>query len=311
MFGWVIETKKQWDSRIVNRCFILKNWFITVWTDIIISLWNLNSKMEKTMKNIIGLLSLVLLFSGCTEFVAELDADKDWKLTENDIIKLYTKKQGVSESPSPVAYQVQSILDNQKYYYRAIQDSINQSFSEPVLIYLYNKDQAKEAIGTSGGGLSQSRYMTIYYTFIHDIEPYTDQYGIENSFVGAHEMVHIITHNLLGNPGTKLMSEGYAVWLDGSYGRKDINDYIRKFKTEYPAYVMTPSQLLNESFEDEMIYYPNAGVLIRYWVRQFGVEKMNRLFSVSRENFKEKFEKITETSWDEMESHYSNYLNSL
>lgn len=263
------------------------------------------------MKNIIGLLSLVLLFSGCTEFVAELDADKDWKLSENDIIKLYTKKQGVSESPSPVAYQVQSILDNQKYYYRAIQDSINQSFSEPVLIYLYNKDQAKEAIGTSGGGLSQSRYMTIYYTFIHDIEPYTDQYGIENPFVGAHEMVHIITHNLLGNPGTKLMSEGYAVWLDGSYGRKDINYYIRKFKTEYPEYVMTPTQLLNESFEDEMIYYPNAGVLIRYWVRQFGVEKMNRLFSVSRENLKEKFEKITETSWDEMESHYSNYLNSL
>ena len=263
------------------------------------------------MKKIIGLLLFVLLFSGCTEFIAELDADKNWKLTENDIIKLYTKKQGVSESPSPDAYQVQSILDNQKYYYRAIQDSINKPFSERVLIYLYNKNQAKEAIGTTGGGLSQSRYMTIYYTFIHDIEPYTDQYGIENPFVGAHEMTHIITHNLLGNPGTKLMSEGYAVWLDGSYGRKNINYYIRKFKTEYPEYVMTPTQLLNESFEDEMIYYPNAGVLIRYWVRQFSVVKINRLFSVSRENFEEKFEKITETSWDEMESHYSNYLNSL
>lgn len=153
--------------------------------------------------------------------------------------------------------------------------------------------------------------MTIYYTFIHDIEPYTDQYGIDNPFVGAHEMVHIITHNLLGNPGNKMMSEGYAVWLDGSYGRKDINYYIRKFKSDYPEYIMTPTQLLNESIEDEMIYYPNAGVLIRYWVREFGVEKINRLFQVSRENLKEKFEKITETSWDEMENHYSNYLNSL
>jgi len=263
------------------------------------------------MKKIIGLVSLALIFSACTEFLAELDADKDWKLTENDIIKLYTKKQGVSESLSPAADQIHSILDNQKYYYQAIQDSIKKSFNEPVLIYLYNKDQAKEAIGTSGGGLSQSRHMTIYYTFIHDIKPYTDQYGIENPFVGAHEMVHIITHNLLGNPGTKMMSEGYAVWLDGSYGRKDINYYIRKFKTEYPEYVMTPTQLLNESFEDEMIYYPNAGVLIGYWVRQFGVDKINRLFSVSRKNFKEKFEEITETSWDKMDNYYSVYLNNF
>ncbi|MGM0613645.1 MAG: hypothetical protein ACQESM_09065 [Bacteroidota bacterium] len=263
------------------------------------------------MKKITGLLSLALLFSACTEFIAELDADKAWKLTESDHIKLYYKKTGASGAPSPSKEQVQVILDNQKYYYQAIQDSIQKTFSEPVLIYLYNKDQAKEAIGTSGGGLSQSRYMTIYYTFIHDIESYTDQYGIENPFVGAHEMVHIITHNVLGNPGTKMMSEGYAVWLDGSYGRKNINYYIRRFKTEYPEYVMTPTQLLNESFKDEMIYYPNAGVLIRYWVKQFGIEKINKLFPVSRENFKKKFEEVTETSWDEMESRYSNYLNGL
>ncbi len=74
---------------------------------------------------------------------------------------------------------------------------------------------------------------------------------------------------------------------------------------------MTPTQLLNESIENEMIYYPNAGVLIRYWVRQFGIEKINRLFSVSSENLKKEFEKVTETSWDEMESRYSNYLKSL
>ena len=263
------------------------------------------------MRNVITILLLALYLTSCTEFIAEIDTDKNRELKENGPIKLYYKKQGVSKTPSPTIHQVHGILNNQKYYYQAIQDSIQKTFSEPVLIYLYNKDQAKESIGTSGGGLSQSRYMTIYYTFIHDITPYTDQFGIKNPFVGAHEMVHVITHNVLGNPGTKLMSEGYAVWLDGSYGRKHINYYIRKFKAEYPEYVMTPTQLLNESFEDEMIYYPNAGVLIRYWVRQFGVEKINRLFSISKENMREKFEKITKTSWDEMEKHYSNYLNSL
>lgn len=257
------------------------------------------------------ILLLAFLGSSCTEFIAETDADKNWQLKENGSVKLYYKKTGASGAPSPSKEQVQVILDNQKYYYQAIQDSIQKTFSEPVLIYLYNKDQAEEAIGTSGGGLSQSRYMTIYYTFIYDAEPYVDQYGIENPFVGAHEMVHIITHNVLGNPGTKMMSEGYAVWLDGSYARKNINYFIRKFKTEYPEYVMTPTQLLNESFKDEMIYYPNAGVLIRYWVKKFGIEKINKLFSTSRENFKNKFEEITETSWNEMESRYSNYLNDL
>ena len=263
------------------------------------------------MRSVTSILLLALFLSSCTEFIAEIDADKNWELKENGPIKLYYKKQGACEAPSPESHQAQSILDNQKYYYQAIQDSIQKTFSEPVLIYLYNKDQAKKAIGTSGGGLSQSQYMTIYYTFIHDIKPYTDKFGIKNPFVGAHEMCHIITHNLLGNPGTKMMSEGYAVWLDGSYGRKDINYYIRKFKTGYPEYVMTPTQLLNEAFGDEMIYYPNAGILIRYWVRQFGVEKINRLFSVSRENFEGKFKKITETSWNEMERHYHHYINDL
>lgn len=263
------------------------------------------------MRKLSKIFMLAFLLSSCTGFIAEMDADKNWELSENGPVKLYYKKTGASGVSSPSAEQVQAILSNQKYYYLAIQDSIQKNFSEPVLIYLYNKDQAKESIGTSGGGLSQSRYMTIYYAFIHDIKPYTDHFGIKNPIVGAHEMVHIISHNLLGNPGTKMMSEGYAVWLDGSYGRKNINYFIRKFKKEYPEYIMTPTQLLNESIADEIIYYPNAGILTRYWVRQFGIEKINKLFPAGRKNLKEQFEKITDTSWDKMESHYSNYLENL
>jgi len=266
------------------------------------------------MKHIIAIFTIIILaltFSACTELIVNLDADKDWKLSENGPVKLYHKKPEDSQAPSPTEEQAEKILENQQHYYRVIQDSINKTFSEPVLIYLYNKDQAKEAIGTSGGGLSQPGYMTIYYTFIHDISPYTDQYGIKNPFLGAHEMVHIITHNALGHPGTRMMSEGYAVWLDGSYARNDINAYIRKYKMEHPEYVMSPTQLLNESIDDEMIYYPNAGILIRYWVRNYGVEKINRLFSVSKNDFKNTFGNITGTAWETMETQYKEYLNEL
>ena len=68
---------------------------------------------------------------------------------------------------------------------------------------------------------------------------------------------------------------------------------------------------LNETYEDERIYYANAGVLIRYWVRNYGVKKINRLFSVTRDKFKETFENITGTSWDAMERKYKNYLNTI
>jgi hypothetical protein len=108
-----------------------------------------------------------------------------------------------------------------------------------------------------------------------------------------------------------MMSEGYAVWLDGSYGRKDINYYIQKFKEKYPDYVLTPTQLLNESFKDEMVYYPNAGVIIRYWVRTYGVKKINRLFSTGKDEFKKQFEVITDVSWNTMEREYNNYLKTI
>mgnify|MGYP006278483545 CR=1 FL=1 len=214
-------------------------------------------------------------------------------------------------APSPTIEQAQKILNNQIRYYKAIQDSIRHAFSNPVLIYLYNKDQAKEAIGTSTGGLSQSRYLSIYYTFIHDIAPYTDKYGVENSYIGAHEMVHIITHNVLGHPGTKVMSEGYAVWLDGSYARNDIAYYIRKYKEAYPEYLLTPTQLLNEAVDDEMVYYPNAGIFVRYLVRNFGVSKVNQLFTVSNDAFKQAFENLTDKPWESMAEDYMNYVKTI
>mgnify|MGYP006295443191 CR=1 FL=1 len=257
------------------------------------------------------ILLILALFTSCTDFFVFLYPDKNWLLIEKGPVKLYYKPQNISNTPSPTEEQAKKILNNQLYYYEAIQDSIGKAFDDPILVYLYNKDQAQEKIGTATGGMAQSRYLTIYYSFIYDIGPYRDKYGIENAFVGAHEMVHVITHHLLGNPGTKLMSEGYAVWLDGSYARNNINTYISKFREEYPQHLLSPTELLNESVEDEMIYYPNAGVFTRYLVKNYGIENINRLFSVSKENFKKKFEKLANKTWEEMEENYQIYLNNL
>jgi len=60
-----------------------------------------------------------------------------------------------------------------------------------------------------------------------------------------------------------------------------------------------------------MIYYPNAGVLVRYWVNTYGLEKINSLFSVSKDHFKDEFESITGTSWNEMAAEYHKYIETF
>ncbi len=256
------------------------------------------------------LIPLLALFFSCTQFIAEPDLDADWKLTQHGPVKLYTKPAGASDAPSPNQQQINDILENQLFYYQAIQDSIQRSFEDPVLIYLYNKDQAQEAIGTSGGGLSQPRSLTIYYTYIHDITDYTDQYGKKCPYVGAHELVHVITHQTLGHPGTRLMSEGYAVWLDGSYARRDIEDHMAEFR-QHPDFLLTPTQLLQGKVDTERIYYPNAGMWVRFAAETYGIETLNQLFTVSRDCFIEKFETITQSSWSHMQSGYDQYLQEL
>ncbi|MDZ7722886.1 MAG: hypothetical protein U5R06_08775 [candidate division KSB1 bacterium] len=262
------------------------------------------------MKSVQIMIPCILLLFSCTEFIAEPDLDDNWQLAENGPIRLYTKPAGAGDAPSPNQQQINTILENQLFYYQAIQDSIQRSFKDPVLIYLYNKDQAQEAIGTSGGGLAQPRHLTIYYTFLHDNAAYTDQYGIECPYVGAHELVHVITHQALGHPGTRLMSEGYAVWLDGSYGRRDIEDHISAFHEQHPDFLLTPTQLLQETVDAERIYYPNAGMWVRFATETYGIDKLNQLFTVSREQFIKKF-KTTGISWSRMESDYDQYLQQL
>mgnify|MGYP006281304751 CR=1 FL=1 len=263
------------------------------------------------MKHIIGILIIALMLASCTDFIADVDRDDDWQLMVSEKVKLYYRESGKTDAPSPTRMEARAVLTNQNFYYQVIQDSINRNYQDQVLIYLYNKDEAKEVIGTSGGGHSLPRFLSIYYTFIWNIPAYTDHYGIEDPFLGAHEMVHVISHQLLGLPGTKMMSEGYAVWIDGSYARHDIAEIMVHYRDEKPESLMTPTQLLNESIDKESVYYPNAGMFTKYLVNNFGIERVNSLFTVSRDKFKMKFEEVTGTNWEDLEENYLTYLNNL
>lgn len=249
--------------------------------------------------------------ASCTEFISQVDRQENWRVQKSGDIVLYHRPPGYGSSPSPDNQQVRIILNNQNTYCEAIQDSLGVDFNDRVLIYLYNEDEADGLIGTSTGGHSIPKYNTFYYTFMTPVKEMTDNFGIENPVIGAHELVHVITHRALGYPGTRMMSEGYAVWLDGTYGGYPVENIIVKYREEEPAKIMSPDQLLQETITRESVYYPNCGMLTRFMVNRYGVEKINHLFTTGRKNFKEQFKELTATSWSEMSRDYGSFIQQL
>ena len=257
---------------------------------------------------------ILLLLTGqiaCTDFIAKVNRQNDWEIIKSNNVVLHYRPVGFSQSSSPTSEEAKKILQNQNIYYKLIPDSISQPFNDRVIIYLYNKDEARDLIGTNNGGHAIPKFNTFYYTFIVGMRQFTDTYGIENPFIGAHEMVHIITHRTLGYPGTRFMSEGYAVWLDGSYGRYPIESIIRHYRDEQSEKILTPDQLLIESTLDESIFYPNSGLFTRFLVHTYGLVNINKLFTTSRDHFKDTFKRLTGVNWQTMSDEYHKYLVNL
>ncbi|MBS3777533.1 MAG: hypothetical protein KGY70_20235 [Bacteroidales bacterium] len=274
--------------------------------------FRIKSKIPRLGFHIRSIALLVLIgLSSCTDFFVDVSLQKEWEEMESENIVIHYRPEGFSASPSPDENAVQTMLENQNYYYHAIQDSIQRSFSDKVLIYIYNKDEGKSLIGTDGGGHAIPKLNSFYYTYLPDRRKLTDQYQKKNPPLGAHELVHVITHRTLGYPPTKMMSEGYAVWLDGDYGGYAIDDIIRKYRDDQPDKIMKTSELLKESTNEESVYYPNAGVFVRYLVRTYGVEKVNQLFVSDEDAFQKDFEKITGDKWKTMADEYTGYINNL
>ncbi len=254
---------------------------------------------------------LVFTISSCTDFIAEKDLQPEWEVIESNRIVLHYRSPGFSNEASPTIDEAYFILHNQELYYRAVCDSINRDYSDRVLIYLFNSDEADERTGTASGGHSIPKLNAFYFSFFHHPREYTDKYGVEKPFLGAHELVHVITHQTLGYPGTRLMSEGYANWLDGSYARYDIPDIIISYRNNNPEKIMNPDELLNDTDRDESVYYPNAGLFTGFLVNTYGIENINRLFNCGRGDLISDFENICYDSWVDMTEKYSAYIEDL
>lgn len=285
----------------------------------------------------VALLICLIILSGCTHWVALEDKDSNWlsHVSSGGKVVVYSRAEGYSASPSPDQVTAQKILSNQEYYLQGIQAALGLSYSDPILIYLYNYDEAAQKIGTSGGGHSIPERCTVYYAYRSDYTPFPapfitafNQSGIQavtrpEVYMGAHEMVHVITHRVLGKPGTKMMSEGYAVAVDGwmritssgsEYRGVPIGEWMKTFYQDGMDYlsrprILSPKQMLTNPSVDELVFYVNAGYFVQFLLCRYGPEEIHPLFNLTSGSFEAAFQGQTGEEFAAMETAYMEYLD--
>src|ERR1035437_5543558 len=235
---------------------------------------------------------LLLIF--VTLILSSFKADKSgpWIVNKDKNIILYTRPLNYSKSVSPDSITIRKILDEQNQSIAFINNALNTNFNSKVIIYLYNYDEAMEKIGTNGGGFAfASRLLGkhIFFTYnskLHESVKYQD-------FLGKHEMTHIIVGTKIGKTKTRLMAEGYANAVDWTYGCTSIDYWIKKYKAEHK--MVKPSDLLinNGAKIPEVEFYPQSGYFIKWLFSRFGIKKVNKLYSINKENFIEEYKNVT------------------
>ena len=248
----------------------------------------------------------------------KIDKQGPWIITKGQRVTLYTRPLHYSKSDSPDSLTIQKILIEQENMIDYINNKLNTDFQTGVKIYLYNLDEAKEKIGTIGGGLAKSngfrRHIYITYHKYPIFNTITNQY----EYLGAHEMVHIIADNRFGRRTTRFFGEGYANALSGNYGSEKQGEkmvFIRNDSTLVKIIALDqflmPSDMIDNDFLPAREYYPQIGCLVSWMLETYGAEKINRLYNARRRDIRTEFQLATGVSFEDMEKEYIEYCNTI
>jgi hypothetical protein len=246
------------------------------------------------------------------------DTTGPWIITKGKRIILYSRPMGYSKTDSPDSIAIQSIIQEQEKVIDFINQRLHTNFNSNVKIFLFNRDEAKEKIGTDGGGFANLNKFKRHIYFTFHSKPILNTVLNKYDYLGVHEMVHIITINQLGNLRTRFFGEGYANALDGNYGVVNENRNLTRRRNDSTLVklnknqkLLKPSDLLYNDTIPESEYYPQIGCFINWMFEKYGVDKINLLYDLKREKIEPEFEKVTGVKFIDMESEYINYLNSI
>jgi len=262
------------------------------------------------MKRIpIGIFLLCIL----TSFKADLSGP--WIRTVSEKIVLFTRPNNHSATLSPDSIEIRKIIEEQEQVIELINNRLNLHFDSKVEIYLYNFDEAKDKIGTNGGGFCSSKNLRIYFTFYE--EPIFNTIRNTFEYIGVHEMVHLVANHELDKSKTRFFGEGYANAIDGNYGAIKLEDQLQRRRNDSTIQriiksgkLLTPTELLHGDLIKEGEYYPQIGCFFSWLFMEYGVEKINNLYTLNRKKVEQGFLEETGIEFIVMEKKYLDYLNS-
>lgn len=258
------------------------------------------------------LLLIILAFVTLASFY-NVDIRGPWIKTERSNIILYTRPANHSKTASPDSVTINNILLEQEKVVDYINKYLGTNFHSKFEIYLFNFDEAREKIGTNGGGSYDSKRKRIYFTFTE--KPCYNTYRDEYEYVGVHESVHLISGSELGYAKTRFFGEGYSNAIDGNYGVILIDNKLTRYRIDSTLVrikksgkVNTPEELLYNDNIPANLYYPQIGCLMKWLFAEYGVDKMNKLYVVKKKYMEKEFLKVTGQSFKSMEKKYLNFL---
>jgi len=115
-------------------------------------------------------------------------------------------------------------------------------------------------------------------------------YSKDLKAVGAHELNHIIVHNLWGSQGEKFLSEGFAVFSDSMWNGCDLHS-ISKYLLKKKKLLSIQELIGNFSKYSSMVTYPQSGSFIKFLYETYGREKMKLLWGKGSNDIKEIYKK--------------------
>lgn len=258
---------------------------------------------------------LLILFLTLTSWKA--DTSGPWIITKGERIVLYSRPLGYSKAESPDSITIQTIIQEQEHVIDYINKRLNTNFDSKVKIFLFNQDEAKEKIGTNGGGFASLNKFKRHIYFTFHSKPYLNTVLNKYDYLGVHEMVHIITINQLGNLRTRFFGEGYSNAIDGNYGGEYVNGVLTRrrndstlIKIKGNGKILTPSELLYKDSIPEFEYYPQIGCLINWMFEKYGVDKINLLYDLKSDKIEAEFLKVTGVAFTDMENEYMECLKN-
>lgn len=245
------------------------------------------------------------------------DTAGPWNITKGERIILYSRPPGYSNAESPDSIAIQQIIQEQEQAIDYINDRLHTDFDSKVKIFLYNSDEAREKIGTNGGGFANLGKLKRHIYFTFHSEPFLNTILNKYDYLGVHEMVHIITINKLGKLKTRFFGEGYSNAIDGNYRVENVNGVWTRTRNDSTLIeiiengkLLKPSDLLYDDSVPASEYYPQIGCLINWLFEKYGVDNMNHIYNLKRDKIEQEFQNVTGVEFKDMEVEYLNYLNN-